>query len=220
LVAWGLMARPARAADGAAAQKDLLAGNYAAVISAAKAALRETPADTDWSMTLIAALLATGQNDEADTAMHGALDHDSSSIRLRWLARDVAFANGHPDEAKERLDEIRRLFVGRSWLYRSPLDTVTIGRAALLLGNDPKDILEKVYGTAQKADPKLRDVYHARGDLALEKHDFALAAKAYEEGLAVRPDDPDLLCGRAKAYAGGDREEAMKSLAAALKANP
>ncbi|MCX6950662.1 MAG: peptidase MA family metallohydrolase, partial [Verrucomicrobia bacterium] len=97
---------------------------------------------------------------------------------------------------------------------------VVFGRAALLSGADPKAVLEKVYAVAQKADPKLRDVYLARGELALEKHDFVLAAKAFEDGLKQLPDDPDLHAGRAKAYENGDREASAASLNAALKLNP
>src|SRR4051812_39712767 len=108
----------------------------------------------------------------------------------------------------------------RAYMYRNPADMVIYGRMALALGADPKDVLEKLYAAAQKADPKLRDVYLARGELALEKHDFALAAKAYEEGLKQLPDDADLHYGRARAYAGGDRTVAQASLQAALKQNP
>src|SRR5438132_891073 len=117
-----------------------------------------------------------------------------------------------PQAPPHRMTGIRRLFVGMvAWL------TTSVAWAVRLLGMDPKDILEKVFGTAQKSDPKLRDVYLARGDLAMDKHDFALAAKAYEEGLKEHPDDPDLLCGRALAYANGEHEVAITSLQAALK---
>jgi tetratricopeptide (TPR) repeat protein len=88
------------------------------------------------------------------------------------------------------------------------------------MGVDPKNVLDAVYATAQKNNPKLRDVYLARGELALEKHDFPLAARAFEEGLKQLPDDPDLLFGRARAYVSGEREVAIKSLEAALKKNP
>jgi tetratricopeptide (TPR) repeat protein len=209
----------ARAADLAAVQADLRIGNYADVIKQAGAALRETPGNSESALLLVQALLAVGRNTEADVAMTEALERDAQNIRLRWLARDVALANGRPDEAAKRPGEIGRMVSMSRWSYRTPADLVIFGRAALVLGADPKDVLEKVFATAQKTDPKLRDVYLARGDLALEKHDFALAAKAFEEGLKQIPDDPDLLCGRARAYAGGDREVALAALKAALREN-
>lgn len=208
-----------RAADVGEVNRGLLAGNYAAVIKQATSELRDAPTNTEWAMLLIQALLATGRYSEADTAMKNALAKDARSIRLRWLAREVALANGRTDEAARRVEEIRGAVRDNSWQYRAPADLVVFGRAALLLGADPKDVLEKVFATAQKADPKLRDVYLARGELALDKHDFALAAKVYEEGLKQLPTDPDLLYGRGRAYAGGEREVALASFQAVLKQN-
>lgn len=197
-----------------------MAGDYAKALADSEAGFRESPGNFDWQMLRVEVLLATGKYGEADTAMSAALSSDPSSIRLRWLARDVAFANGHPEEAARRLEEIGRLVAGRMWMYRTPADLVVFGRTALMLGSDPKDVLDKVYAVAQKADPQLRDVYLARGELALQKHDFVLAAKAYNDGLTQLPDDPDLNAGRALAFENGDREVAAASLEAALKQNP
>ena len=210
----------ARAAEVAEVESDFLDGDYATVIKLARAGVREVPSNADWSLLLVRALLATGRNSEADVAMREALGRDDQNIRLRWLARDVAFANGRSEDAAQRVTEIRNLVRARQWNYRTGADLVIFGRSALLMGADPKDVLEKLYGTAQKAEPKLRDVYLARGELALDKHDFALAARAFEEGLKVLPDDPDLLSGRAQAYASGDRKVAMAALKSALKRNP
>ena len=211
---------PSGAADVAEVQKALLAGNYAAVIKQAKGELSDGPGNTDWSMLLVRAQLATGRYAEADTVMKEALLRDTRSIRLRWLAREVAYANGRPEEAGRFVKDILTAVRDSGWQYRAPADFLVYGRAALLSGQfDPKDVLEKVFAVVQKAEPKLRDVYLARGELALEKHDYALAAKAYEEGLKQLPDDPDLLSGRGKAYAGGDRAVAIASLQAALKIN-
>ncbi|MEO5958581.1 MAG: tetratricopeptide repeat protein [Opitutaceae bacterium] len=212
----------ARAADVAAVQKDFLEGDYTDAIAGAQAGMKSAPTNSEWPLLLVQALLAVGRNAEANTVMQEAIGRDRQSVQLRWLAREVAFANGRPEEAKQRVDEIQQLFrmYGTGIYARQPADLVVIGRAVLAMGVDPKNVLDAVYGTAQKNNPKLRDVYLARGDLALEKHDFPLAARAYEEGLKQLPDDPDLLYGRARAYASGEREVAMKALDAALKKNP
>lgn len=217
LLGWAGFAGGAEPAD---VRKEFLAGNYPYALTESEAGFRDAPGNSDWQILRVQVLLATGRYAEADAALGAALGSDPSSIRLRWLGREVAFANGRPDEAARRAEEVARLVSGRSYMYRQPGDLVIFGRAALLSGADPKDVLDKLYAVAQKADPKLRDVYLARGELALEKHDFVLAAKAFEEGLKQLPDDPDLHSGRARAYENGDREAAAASLNAALKINP
>lgn len=219
VLAFALAAR-APGAEPADLRRDLQAGRYERVIEAAQAELRAHPGEGECSLVLVQALLAVGRYGEARSATSEALERDPASIRLRWLARRVDLANGRTDEAAARPNEIRRMVASRPWDYRTAEDIVVFGRVALLLGADPKDVLDKVYAPAQSADPKARDVYLARGELALDKHDFALAAKAFEEGLAQLPDDPDLLCGRARAYAAGERETALEALRAALRVNP
>jgi tetratricopeptide (TPR) repeat protein len=201
-------------------QRALLEGSHAIVIKQATAELRDGAGSSEWSLILARALLATGKYAEADAAVKEAIAKDARSIRLRWLAREIALALGHTEEAAARVEEVRRAVRDAYWMYRSPADLVVFGRAALAIGADPKEVLEKVFGVAQKSDPKLRDVYLARGELALDKHDFALAAKAYEEGLKVLPDDADLHFGRARAYAESDRKVARAALQAALDKNP
>ncbi len=208
------------AAEVAEVQRALLEGSHAIVIKQATAELRDGAGNSDWSMLLARALLQTGKLAEADATVKEAIAKDARSIRLKWLAREVALAAGRAEEAAARVDEIRRAVRDAYWMYRSPADLVVFGRAALAIGADPKEVLEKVFAVAQKADPKLRDVYLARGELALEKHDYALAAKAFEEGLKVLPDDPDLHFGRASAYAESDRKVARAALQAALERNP
>lgn len=207
-------------AEIAEVQRALLEGSHAIVIKQSSAELREGAGNSDWSLILARALLITGKYAEADAAVKEAIAKDARSIRLRWLAREIALALGRTEEAAARVEEIRRAVRDAYWMYRSPADLVVFGRAALAIGADPKEVLEKIFGAAQKADPKLRDVYLARGELALEKHDFALAAKAFEEGLKVQPDDPDLHFGRAMAYAESDRKIAREALQAALERNP
>jgi tetratricopeptide (TPR) repeat protein len=210
----------AAAPDAADAQRELLAGNYAFVLEHGAAAIRDSSANSDWFQVLVRAQLAVGRNAAAATTIADGLSREPSNIKLRWLARDVAFANGRPDEAASYVDEVRRYFMTRQRFYRTPADMVVVGRMFLMVGYDPKQVLDQLYAMAQTADPKLRDVYLARGDLALEKHDFALAARAFEEGLKQLPDDPDLHYGRAKAYSDSQREAAIESLNAALKRNP
>src|SRR5439155_18268163 len=129
---------------------------------------------------------------EARSAITNALAQDSRSLRLRWLAREVFLSNGETERAGQLVDEIIQAGSSRPWTYRNDASSLVIlGRALLLRGLDPKRVLDTVFENARKADPKLRDIYLASGQLALDKHDFALAAMKFEEGLKALPDDAD-----------------------------
>ena len=201
-------------------QRELLAGRYAEAIRQAGDAVRAAPTDENLQILLVRGLLDVGRYPDANIAVTDAIGRIPESIRLRWIARESALANGQPEVATKMSLEIRQHVAGRSYLYRDPADLVTFGRVALLLGADPKDVIDKVLAVALQANPALRDGYLAKGELALGKHDFDLAAKTYQAGLKQFPDDPDLHAGLAQAYASGDREAMLVELQAALKTNP
>ena len=209
-----------RAADLKEAQQKLLSGAYADSIALAEQVLRDGRRNEEWRLVQVQGLLTLGRYTDAHAAITNALARESGSVRLRWLARDVFLCNGQPDRASEMVDEVLRLVSGRVWNYRDAPNLITFGKAALQQGADPKQVLDKLFDPARKVDPTLRDAYLASGELALEKHDFALAAKSFEEGLKQLPDDPDLHYGLARAYAPSDRARMLASLEAALKRNP
>ncbi|MEW6159881.1 MAG: tetratricopeptide repeat protein, partial [Verrucomicrobiota bacterium] len=95
-----------------------------------------------------------------------------------------------------------------------------LGKAALLLGAEPKLVLDNLFERAKKIDPEYRGSYLAIGDLALEKHDYALAAKTYEEGLKRFPEDSDFHYGLARSFAPSDAKQMGAALEEALEHNP
>lgn len=201
-------------------QKLLQTGSYSAAAREAESAVRAAPDNEDLNVLLVRSLLEVGRYADANAAVASGLGNLPQSIRLRWIGREAAFANGRPEAAARLADEIGQLMKMRYWAYRDPANLVTFARVALLGGNDPKQVMDLLLGTAQKADPKLREIYEAKGDLALDKHDFALAAKAYQEGLKQIPDDPDFHFGLARAYENSDRTAMLAELEAATKVNP
>lgn len=194
------------------------AGHYEDALEAAQDGLEKLPSDEDWHHLRLRCLLTLGRYPEARSAATNAIARNGRSIRIVWQAREAFLGNGDSTNATEMLERVKFL-VGNRMGSRDALSRVAFGRAALLLGADPKEVLEKIYAPVQQAEPKLREVYLARGDLALEKHDAALAAKAFEEGLKQVPDDADLLYGLARSHTEGDRQEMGKAVEAALKAN-
>ena len=217
----GLLARAAvQAAPADDVRRLLQKGDYAAAVRQAEEAVRGAPDNEDLQVLQVRAFLEVGRYAEAKATLTAGLVQLPQSIRLRWIGREVAFANGQPETAAHLSDEIRQLVSSRAWAYRDPVNLVVFGRVALLLGADPKDVLDKVLAAAQKGDPALPDTYLAKGELAMEKHDFALAAQAYQEGLKQFADDPEFHFGLARSYADGDRTAMLAELEAALKLNP
>ncbi|MBN8246606.1 MAG: hypothetical protein J0L84_04100 [Verrucomicrobia bacterium] len=210
----------AKAADLEEVQGWQLDGRYPEVVVACTTAVAAGERSEEWRLLLLRALLDTGRVPDAHRWATNMLAADSRSLRLRWAAREAFLAHGNAAKAAEMLEEIQQLVSSRVYSYRDPASLVIFGRSALALGIDPKQVLERIYAPATKADPTLRDVYLARGELALSKSDFALAGKVFDEGLEKLPNDPDLLSGRARAFAEGDREQMILSLEAALKRNP
>jgi predicted Zn-dependent protease len=201
-------------------QRQLSAGDYPAALRQAQEAVQAAPTDERLQLLLVRSLLTIGRYDEADAAAARALGRVPESIQLRWIAREAALADNHPEAAARMTNQIREYVASRPYLYRDAANLVTFAKVALLLGADPKEVMDKVLATALELNPKQPEVYLAKGELALAKHDFDLAAKAYQAGLKQAPDDPDFHYGLAQAYASGDRAAMLAELDAALKANP
>ncbi len=208
------------AADLEAAEKLLIAGKYDEALAAAKAQLELTPSSADWSRVAGAALTAVGRYPEAREILAASVTQNPVDIRLRLAAYEAALAIGQTAVAKVELTQMDQLAALRDWAYRKPADRVAIGQIALIVGVDPKQVLERYYDPARKEAPDLRDSYLASGKLALDKNDFALAAKNYAAAVKKFPDDPDAWYGLARSYAPTDLEESVSALHKALAANP
>jgi tetratricopeptide (TPR) repeat protein len=219
LAAW--LALPARADDLDDARKLLLTGKYPEAIRAAEKGAKDEEGSEDWRILLVQAHMAVGQYAQAHAALTNALSRyqHSSSIRLRLVGREVKLFNGLPDEAKDLLDEINRLAGSRTWAYRDPANVTALGRAALLLGADPKMVLDRLFEPVKKAAPDLRDIYLATGQLALDKGDFQLAAKIFQEALKRFKEDADMQFGLARSLMSGSRPQALRALERAMEFN-
>lgn len=197
-----------------------LKGDYNGCLGVTEKGLADNPRSEEWSLLRVEALLVVGRYAEARETLEAALKRDRRSIRLRLLGHEVLRQNGAPDKAAELLQEINESGGSRMWAYQDPPNLVALGRAALLLGADPRRVLENFFDQVRRTAPKLRDVYLASGELALSKGDFDLAARSFDEGLQQCPNDPDLLYGLARAYLPSDRPEMGNALERALQHNP
>ncbi|MBI5383472.1 MAG: tetratricopeptide repeat protein [Verrucomicrobia bacterium] len=219
LGAFVLAAMPLCAAEIEEARALFLSGRYQECVATAAAEFKQRSYSEQWRLMLVEGLWTVGRYTEARAVITNALAQETSSIRLRLLARDVFRSTGEVSRADDMVREIIELVLSRPWAYRDGPDLVVAGRAALLIGRDPKYVMDRIYALAKKAEGSQREVYLATGDLALEKHDFALAAKAFQEGLKKLPNDPDLHFGLSRAYAPSEPALMLASLEAALKLN-
>src|SRR2546426_2558925 len=124
-------------------RKDFYKGRYAECVKVATQEVKEQPYSEEWRMVLIESLMATGRYTNALAQAEVALNRSYSSIRLRLLAREVFLANGVKDRAEAMLEEIDGIASRRSrWTFRDAANLVALGRTALLVGADPRRVLE------------------------------------------------------------------------------
>lgn len=196
-------------------------GEAGKALAAAEEGLKESAEDAAWHRLKIEALLMSGRYEEARDAARPAVEANEYSLPLLWLAREALRMGGWPQQAGEIPARIERLMTTREWDYSDDAAAIVIfGRTLLLKGTDPKQVLDKVYALAQRIDKDAREPYLARGELALEKGDGALAAKAFRDGLKIAPDDADMHFGLARAFSTSDGEEMEAALKKTLELNP
>lgn len=205
--------------DLAATKAKFLKGEYKQVIEDAEAALKARARDEDWRLLLAQSLWITGQYLEAKEIISLAERANYYSVRPRLIGYRINRSAGDLETAQRLIDEINTLGGSRRFGFREAVDVVALGEAAVILGADPKLVLDNFYTPIKKSDPNLREVYLAIGNLALAKHDYALAGKSFQEGLQKFSKDPDLLHGMAEALAPSDRKEMLRALEKVFEAN-
>ena len=224
-LAWIVLAlggvRAARGAADTDACRELLGvGQYEKCLETAQKAIKDGAYSTQWRLLEIESLLALGRYKEAADRADAALRDSRTDIRLLALAHTAFQQNGQADQATRMLAMIYRIASYRRSEYLSSAEVVALGRSLLLLGAEPRVILENFYNVALRNDPNCREVYLAVGALALAKQDYKLAADRYQEALKRFGDDPDVHYGLAQAFYHSDRKSMIAALDAALHVNP
>lgn len=220
-VVWGAPSL-SRAADfdPAEAQALFIRGEYGKVLEQTTAAIEERERSEELRLLHARTLWTVGRYEEAAEAIDTTRRMYFYSVRARLLGYHIYRSAGELEKAAEALEEINLLGGSRRFGYRDVEDIVALGKAAVLLGADPKLVLDNFFNAAKEHEPDYRETYLAIGQLALDKHDFALAGQAFQEGLARFEDDPDLLCGFAAALEPSDRKEMLTLIDAVLQENP
>ncbi len=202
------------------AKSEFLGGHYDTVIETTHKKVADGSYTDAWRILLVQSLLTTGHYAEARSNALAGVDDFPGSLQLRLLARETELFQNNLPGANRQLNELKYLIQQRGRVEQSGENLVALGHVLLLLGVEPRLALENCFQRAYEIDPPVRDAYLASGQLALDKHDFKLAADAFRLGLKKFPDDPDMECGLAQSFETGDREQMRSALDAALTANP
>jgi tetratricopeptide (TPR) repeat protein len=200
-------------------RQQFLRGNYGEVVTTAQKQVQEG-SSSDWRILLIQSLLTVGRYGEAYTNAQNGIGDYPVRVRMFLLARETALYQNDPAGANRWLAEGQDFIEARRGFNSGGENLVALGQAMLLLGVEPQVVLQNCFQQAEKMDPPPREAFLASGQLALDKHDFSLAADAFRAGLKQFPGDPDMESGLARAFETSDREQMMQHIDAALKANP
>src|SRR5258706_7215012 len=158
-------APPGSSADVDDVRPLFIKGEYARCIKACQEAIAEREPEEAWRLLLAESLMAVGRYTNALAVVETNLTRFPWSVQLRLLAHDVFRRNGKAEEAASALDEVNQLGGRRMWAYQDTANLVTMGRAAILLGADPRRVLEQFFDLAKKRDATNRIIYLASGQL-------------------------------------------------------
>lgn len=212
--------------DGAAfdeAEAALRQGDYEGCIRHCRNSMGErSRPNEDWFLLLMEAQMTLGRYGDAwETLQEGLEATRGRSVRLYYAGRKAAQFQNQPEIAEkfvEKIDELVGIWGGA--VYGDPVNLVALGKTALLLGQEPRWVLEFFFDPGRQADPPVREAILAAGDLALDKEDFAVAGASFLEGLSRFGEDPDFLFGLADSLHHSDPEETVGLLERALAINP
>jgi len=220
VLAFGGVRAACAASDTDAAREQLRAGQYEKCLETAQKAIKDGAYSIQWRLLEIESLMALGRYKDAAQCTDAAIRDSRTDIRLLALAHTVYQQNGQASQAGEALTMIYRIASYRRSEYLSGTEVVALGRSLLVLGVEPRVVLENFYNVALRSDPNCREAYLAIGSLAMAKQDYKLAADKYQEALKRFGDDPDVHYGLAQAFYQSDRKAMIASLDAALHVNP
>lgn len=208
------------AADLPQAEQLFRSGKYSECADYAAKAIAASEFNEAWPLVKIRSELTLGRYADALQTLDTALASYKFSVQLRWVGREVCRFNNQSERAGELVEEIAELVRQQAWRFREPTNQVILGRFFLEQGVDPKQVLDQLYNEIKKRQPNDPLPVLASGELALAKHDYALAAEAYQQAIKLDETDPEAHFGLAQAYSASDSEKAEAALNAALAINP
>ncbi|OUW17112.1 MAG: hypothetical protein CBD18_05505 [Opitutales bacterium TMED158] len=194
-------------------------GQYEKAIEEAGIGRVDQPWTERWWQLEARTLMTTGRYHEAYQLLTEAVSVRYASVRLRLLTREAALYANDLGAAESVLKEIDRIIRRSGRFSYDPDSLVAIGDAAILLGIEPRIVLENFYKRAQDEANPAASAFLSAGKLALAKDDYNLASKTFQAGLKSFPDNPDLWHGLASSFIEGDRSQLLEYAETALALN-
>jgi tetratricopeptide (TPR) repeat protein len=173
-----------------------------------------------WPELLIRCLLTRGEYERAHAVYEQGLRRYADRIAYRLLGETVYRYVNRPEQADEQLAAILENVRRAPWRYGSSRDQVTLGRYFQRQGEDGRQILELIYDRVRQQNPNYSEVYIATAELALAKHDYALAAEQLKVAAELQPSNPDIFYLQTLAWREDDAQLASEALEHALELNP
>lgn len=200
-------------------QELLRTGRYAECLDQTADAIERRSYGEEWPILKIRAERQLGLYSQALETAEAGLSRYSWSIRIRMEAIECYRSAGENEKASQMLIEIDRMVSSAPWRYTDADDLVALGKAAILLGADAKDVLEGFYDRARRNYQTRPDGYVASGELAIEKGDFQLAAEYLTPAADSFADNPDVLFNLSEAVRTSDAERSAELLQQTLEIN-
>ncbi|MHB8902396.1 MAG: tetratricopeptide repeat protein, partial [Thermoguttaceae bacterium] len=195
-------------------------GKYAECLELCQKGCQEYSWYESWRHQKLDAELVLGKYADALATVEKGLNDFPSSIHLRYVGHRVYLHNGRPEDADRMLAEMDDMIRQAPWRYNNSADKITVGQYFLDRGMDARQVLEICFDKVKTNSPTFLGSYLATGELGLAKHDYAIAAEAFQEAAKLDPGNPCVHYGLARAYRSSQPEAAKAALAKALELNP
>ncbi len=207
-------------ADLETARQNYLAGNYREALAEATKETDGATRQVEWWRLRLECEWTLGEYEASLETLDTAITRLNGDLRLRLRSHHMYKDVGKARASQTALEDIDRLVRRTPWRYSSAEDLVALGETALAMGGDARQVLEFFFDRAREREPDNLAAHLASGELALEKGDFAEAARVFEQAAEKFPDHPTILFGLARSHAESDWPRAQAQLQNVLEANP
>ncbi len=166
-----------------------------------------------------------GDYDEAKTQADKAVKLDDGQLPARYVLAELHRVAGRLDEAEQGYAALIRYYNEQDVEDAESLRWIGLAAARYAgwnrLHNQFKFLVNELYPDALKLDPAFWPAHYDAGNLFLEKHNRADAAREIQAGLELNPGAAELHVAKAElAAAARDFEQAASSIDRAIEINP